>query len=75
MREISSNKKLVAEFFVLQLVVGRWQLAGGSWQVVCGPTSGGCEKGWHYVSPPAGSGGENVTEQQEQQEYSQHSVY
>ena len=37
-----------------QVTVGMWQLAVGRWQV--DQMSGGYEKGWHYVSPPAGSG-------------------
>ena len=31
-------------------------MAGGRWHVA--QLSGGCEKGWYYVFPPAGSGGE-----------------
>ena len=40
----------------------RWQGVGGSWQGAVGKwhvvqPSGGCEKGWHSVSSPAGSEG------------------
>ena len=41
--------------------------------------AGGCEKGWHYLSPPAGTGEKNVTleeqeeQEQEEEQYSQHS--
>ena len=46
-----------------ELAGGRWQVKGRRWQVVVSrwqvaQLSGGCEKGCHYVSPPAGSGGE-----------------
>ena len=34
---------------------GRWWSVGGRWHVA--QLSGGCEKGWHKVSPPAGKGG------------------
>ena len=42
----------------LHVEVGRWQVTVGRWQVACGPTVWGCEKDWHYVSPPARSWGE-----------------
>ena len=63
----NSDRKTISGSW--QVAVGLWQLACGSWKVAVASWKvalvrwnlaqlfGGCEKGWHYVSPSPGSWG------------------